>query len=175
MVVENLMRVIEGVAEVSTDQIMHRMVFRGFGDQEETMKSWLRQILEDGGNKFRMDFLHFVTALKSMPPGGFNDVHHISVAYQVNDPAVDEKLPIAHTCHFHLTLPNYSSIKVMKRKLETAVEETVLLLDQRSCRIHYPPYHAQIYPINTFNDCTDLFRPVIDKVGGLKFSLMTTQ
>jgi hypothetical protein len=124
MDVGGLISVIEGVRNVSVDQLMNRMVFVGYTDEGEATRARLRQVLEEGGNEFRMDFLNFVTGLKSLPAAGLNEVQHISVLKPVGQ---HDSLPHTHTCSWQLDLPEYTSIEIMKAKLEIAVKEIDLL------------------------------------------------
>jgi hypothetical protein len=126
--VEDLRLAIEGIREVSTIQLMTEMTFTGYTqDEEETMRDWLQRVLDEGGNEFRLDFLYFVTGLKSMPVGGFNSAKHIIVQNRATSLPVNS-LPVTHTCFSQIDLPTYDSVDVMKEKLERAVKETEILL-----------------------------------------------
>lgn len=126
MDVEDLRLTIEGAREVSTDQLMEGMEFQGFSDTEEVqVRSWLKQLLIEGGNQFRMNFLNFVTGWKSIPIGGFNSIRHIKIT-RFSDDKINH-LPISHTCFQELLLPVYPTIEIMKAKLELAVPEAQLV------------------------------------------------
>jgi hypothetical protein len=126
MEVEDLRSTIEGEYEVSTDQIMYEMVFQGFSrDEENRLRLWLQQLLHEGGNQFRVNFLTFVTGWKSIPIGGFHAGRSITVS-RIGDARIDY-LPQAHTCFMQIDLPAYPTYEIMKQKLELAVPETQLL------------------------------------------------
>jgi hypothetical protein len=126
--VEDLRLAIEGIRDVSTIQLMTEMTFTGYTqDEEETMSDWLQRVLDEGGNEFRLDFLYFVTGLKSMPVGGFNSAKHIIVQSRASSLSVNS-LPVTHTCFSQIDLPTYESVEILKEKLERAVKETEILL-----------------------------------------------
>jgi hypothetical protein len=128
MEVEDLQSTIEGEYDVSTDQIMQNMVFRGFsGDEEDRLRMWLQQLLHEGGNEFRVNFLTFVTGWKSLPIGGFHTGRSITVS-RIGDEWITH-LPKSYTCHLQMNLPAYPTIAILKEKLELAVGETQLLLE----------------------------------------------
>jgi hypothetical protein len=128
MDLDDVKRVIEGIQLVSTVDLMREMTILGFGeDTADTVRSWMMEVLEGGGNEFRLDFLRFVTGFKSIPTGGFTTAqhHHITIKHAV-DLTVDS-LPRSHTCFLTLDLPLYPSREILRSKLEIAVKETYLV------------------------------------------------
>jgi hypothetical protein len=127
MDLDDVKRVIEGIQLVSTGELMREMSILDFGEDTDKVRSWMMEVLEEGGNEFRSDFLRFVTGFKSMPTGGFTAAqhHHITIKNAV-DLTVDS-LPRSHTCFLTLDLPLYPSREILRSKLEIAVKETYLV------------------------------------------------
>ncbi|XP_025418550.1 E3 ubiquitin-protein ligase TRIP12 [Sipha flava] len=87
---------------------------------------FLFQILSEYDNQQQRDFLRFVTGAPRLPVGGFKSLSPaltiVRRIFEDNDNP-DDYLPSVMTCVNYLKLPDYSSIDIMRKKLQMAASE----------------------------------------------------
>eukprot|EP01062_Namystynia_karyoxenos_P051829 TRINITY_DN4092_c0_g2_i1.p1 TRINITY_DN4092_c0_g2~~TRINITY_DN4092_c0_g2_i1.p1 ORF type:complete len:756 (+),score=190.18 TRINITY_DN4092_c0_g2_i1:84-2270(+) len=76
------------------------------------------KVLEELSEEDRARLLHFSTGSSRLPPGGWERLHP-PWSLQVGGPT--EHLPTAHTCINQLVVPPYTSMDILREKLETAI------------------------------------------------------
>ncbi|KAM0341894.1 hypothetical protein ACHAPU_009830 [Fusarium lateritium] len=97
----------------------------GFNMDSKTVKNLL-QTMSGFDPSERRDFLQFTTGSPKLPIGGFKSLTPMFtvVCKPSEHPYTsDDYLPSVMTCVNYLKLPDYSTIKIMKKQLSTAVKE----------------------------------------------------
>ncbi|XP_050539667.1 E3 ubiquitin-protein ligase TRIP12 isoform X2 [Daktulosphaira vitifoliae] len=88
--------------------------------------SFLFKILSEYNHQQQRDFLRFVTGAPRLPVGGFKSLSPaltiVRRIFEDNDNP-DNYLPSVMTCVNYLKLPDYSSIDIMREKLQLAASE----------------------------------------------------
>ncbi|KAH9085410.1 hypothetical protein Ae201684P_005118 [Aphanomyces euteiches] len=92
----------------------------GYFSQDKRI-GWLWKALESFSPSERALFLRFVTSCQRAPILGFQSLHPPFCVQKISIRSDDEKLPSASTCFNTLKLPTYSSYKVLREKLLTAI------------------------------------------------------
>ncbi|KAL7066003.1 HECT domain-containing family protein, partial [Cryptosporidium serpentis] len=92
---------------------------------QSELKEQLFQVLETFTNEQMQELLRFVSGRSRLPQG--NDEWKFSVSYDNPDIIQDERLPIATTCGFRLSLPKYSSKKILRERLLYAIHNCVAI------------------------------------------------
>ncbi|RHY05706.1 hypothetical protein DYB37_012935, partial [Aphanomyces astaci] len=90
-------------------------------DMEVRLSCWLWKALESFSPSERGLFLRFVTSCQRAPVLGFHSLHPPFCVQKISIRNDDVKLPSAATCFNTLKLPTYSSYKVLREKLLTAI------------------------------------------------------
>ncbi|KAH7913854.1 hypothetical protein BJ138DRAFT_1177757 [Hygrophoropsis aurantiaca] len=88
----------------------------------------LLEIMSEFDISTRREYLQFITGSPKLPIGGFRGLNPpLTVVRKPHEPPLtaDDYLPSVMTCVNYLKLPEYSSKKVMKEKLLTAMREGV--------------------------------------------------
>ncbi|CAK4033971.1 related to ubiquitin- ligase Ufd4 [Lecanosticta acicola] len=86
----------------------------------------LLQTMSELSPQARRDFLQFVTGSPKLPIGGFKSLTPMfTVVCKPAEPpyASDDYLPSVMTCVNYLKMPDYSSLDVLKQKLNVAIKE----------------------------------------------------
>jgi len=81
------------------------------------------QIVERMTADQRKVLLFFWTSVKYLPVEGFRGLASRLYIYRSLEPG--DRLPSSHTCFFRLCFPAYSSIAVMKDRLEVITQEHI--------------------------------------------------
>ncbi|RHY70701.1 hypothetical protein DYB30_013128, partial [Aphanomyces astaci] len=90
-------------------------------DMEVRLSCWLWKALESFSPSERGLFLRFVTSCQRAPVLGFHSFPPPFCVQKISIRSDDVKLPSAATCFNTLKLPTYSSYKVLREKLLTAI------------------------------------------------------
>lgn len=97
----------------------------GFNMDSRTVRNLL-QTMSELNPQQRRDFLQFTTGSPKLPIGGFKSLTPMfTVVCKPSEPPYtsDDYLPSVMTCVNYLKLPDYTTIKSMKRQLFTAIKE----------------------------------------------------
>lgn len=74
----------------------------------------------------RRDFLQFITGSPKLPIGGFKSLTPMfTVVCKPSEPPLtsDDYLPSVMTCVNYLKMPDYSSMEILREKLDVAIRE----------------------------------------------------
>ncbi|KIJ20720.1 hypothetical protein PAXINDRAFT_165588 [Paxillus involutus ATCC 200175] len=99
----------------------------GFNGESRSIRD-LIEVMSEFDASTRRDFLQFITGSPKLPIGGFRGLNPpLTVVRKPHEAplAADDYLPSVMTCVNYLKLPEFSSKKVMKEKLRTAMKEGV--------------------------------------------------
>ncbi|KAF2171316.1 hypothetical protein M409DRAFT_18430 [Zasmidium cellare ATCC 36951] len=86
----------------------------------------LLQVMSELSPQNRRDFLQFVTGSPKLPIGGFKSLTPMfTVVCKPSEPPYtsDDYLPSVMTCVNYLKMPDYTSLEVLKQKLNVAIKE----------------------------------------------------
>jgi len=99
----------------------------GFNGESRSIRD-LIELMSEFDVTARRDFLQFITGSPKLPIGGFRGLNPpLTVVRKPHEVPLtaDDYLPSVMTCVNYLKLPEYSSKKVMREKLCTAMKEGV--------------------------------------------------
>ena len=102
-----------GESAISGPQVISVLKFAGF-PKKSSVPQWLKEILLASSEDHLRKFLVFVTGSPSLSSSSRDE---INVRYQSRSGA----LPVAHTCFFHLDIPDYRDKETLQSKLMYAV------------------------------------------------------
>ncbi|KAJ1613784.1 ubiquitin ligase [Cryptosporidium canis] len=92
------------------------------------LKEQLFQVLENFNNEQLQKLLRFVSGRSRLPQVNNNSSDwKFSINYDNPDTIQDNRLPIATTCGFRLSLPRYSSIEILRSRLLYAINNCVAI------------------------------------------------
>jgi hypothetical protein len=106
-----------GETLINAAQVISSLKFTGF-TKKSLIPQWLKEILLSSSEDHLRQFLVFVTGSPSMSTSSSGNKIEINVRCQPRSGA----LPIAHTCFYHLDIPDYSSKDILKSKLIYAIQ-----------------------------------------------------
>eukprot|EP00612_Vaucheria_litorea_P002698 CAMPEP_0171455590 /NCGR_PEP_ID=MMETSP0945-20130129/2423_1 /TAXON_ID=109269 /ORGANISM="Vaucheria litorea, Strain CCMP2940" /LENGTH=190 /DNA_ID=CAMNT_0011980859 /DNA_START=477 /DNA_END=1049 /DNA_ORIENTATION=- len=104
-----------GEAHISSAQVVSKLSWFGFPPASMIPK-WLPDLLNSFDEDALRRFLVFVCGSPSLPL----DLETVVVRCQPRSPA----LPVAHTCFFHLDVPDYASEAMLRKKFVQAISES---------------------------------------------------
>lgn len=120
---EVLQTMITGTQEYTAEEFRASTTFHNMA-AFEVQYTWLLEVIDEFTRAQRAKFLKFVTALETLPIGGFKSMaKKPEVEMLAADDNSDLKLPLAATCFSTLKLYLYSSKEILKNKLSLAIEE----------------------------------------------------
>ena len=117
---QELAMLINGQSDVDLQFLQNNTIYEsGYSANDEYIQCFW-DILAEEGVEFRQQFLSFVTGSKRIPVN-HNDLYKLHICKLPNGAS----LPVSHTCHRQLNLPQYSSREELKTKLLQAVQEGI--------------------------------------------------
>ncbi|KAJ3283722.1 hypothetical protein HDU79_008837, partial [Rhizoclosmatium sp. JEL0117] len=122
---QELELLIGGLAEVDMDDWMKNTDYRGYTENDETVKMFWRCVKE-WDNEKKANLLQFVTGTSRIPVNGFKDLQGSDGPrrFCIEKTGEIDSLPKSHTCFNRLDLPPYKSFEVLEKKLSMAIELT---------------------------------------------------
>ncbi|KAJ3003438.1 UNVERIFIED_CONTAM: NEDD4 E3 ubiquitin-protein ligase [Siphonaria sp. JEL0065] len=122
---QELELLIGGVAEVKMDDWMANTDYRGYTENDETVKMFWKTVSEWDNDK-KANLLQFVTGTSRIPVNGFKDLQGSDGPrrFCIEKTGEIDSLPKSHTCFNRLDLPPYKSQEVLEKKLTMAIEFT---------------------------------------------------
>ena len=122
---EELQRLLGGEFFLSDDEKLHtfleeNVLYKDFSEEDNSLKENFKKAMREFSPEERESVFEFWTALRSLPPGGVENLTH-QCTVQKSTVSVDH-LPLATTCHNVLSIPAYERAEVMKEKLKIAYE-----------------------------------------------------
>ncbi|KAH7648349.1 ubiquitin ligase with a HECT domain at the C-terminus [Cryptosporidium bovis] len=91
------------------------------------LKEQLFKVLETFNNEQLQKLLRFVSGRSRLPQVNNSSDWKFSINYDNPDTIQDNRLPIATTCGFRLSLPRYSSIEILRSRLLYAINNCVAI------------------------------------------------
>ena len=124
---EELEEWVSGKAEIDVEMLKRHTVYSGVDYMVEESKviDMFWKMLEEVSQAEKLEFIQFIWGQKRLPPTDEDFIRQkcrLLIKPDMNSKKQDDALPKADTCFFNLTLPNYSSIEVMKKKIFKAIE-----------------------------------------------------
>lgn len=105
---------------ISPSKVIELLQFTGF-NRKSKIPQWLKEIILEFDEIALRKFLVFVTGTPSLPTADDGIAqYHINVRGQYRSTA----LPIAHTCFFHLDIPDYKEKEMLLTKLLYAIDNS---------------------------------------------------
>jgi hypothetical protein len=122
---EELQRLLGGEFFLSDDEkletfLEENILYKDFSEEDNSLKEDFKKAMREFSSEERESVFEFWTALRSLPPGGVENLTH-QCTVQKSTVSVDH-LPLATTCYNVLSIPAYESAEVMKEKLKIAYE-----------------------------------------------------
>ncbi|KAJ3112147.1 NEDD4 E3 ubiquitin-protein ligase [Physocladia obscura] len=116
---------IGGLAEVDMDDWMKNTDYRGYTENDETVKMFWKMV-KDWDNEKKANLLQFVTGTSRIPVNGFKDLQGSDGPrrFCIERTGEIDSLPKSHTCFNRLDLPPYRTNEVLEKKLTMAIELT---------------------------------------------------
>ena len=106
-----------GDTAISGPQVNAALKYSGF-PKKSLVPQWLKEIILSFSEDHLRKFLVFVTGCPSLASTSSFGRVEINVRYQARSGA----LPVAHTCFFHLDIPDYKEKEVLQSKLLYAIQ-----------------------------------------------------
>lgn len=94
-----------------------------FVSSSKYLLSHAMQIVEGMSEEQQRVLLFFWTSVKYLPVDGFAGLASKLYIYKTADP--HDHLPTSHTCFYRICLPQYSSISIMRDRLQFITQEHV--------------------------------------------------
>ncbi|CAO3590031.1 unnamed protein product [Absidia cylindrospora] len=116
-----------GIAEIDVDDWEKNTVYRGYTEQDETIR-WFWKCVRSWDNEKKSRLLQFTTGTSRIPINGFKDLHGSDGPRQFTIEKSSDLgggLPQAHTCFNRIDMPIYRTYDVFVAKLSLAVEESL--------------------------------------------------
>lgn len=117
-----------GNVDVDVDLLRRVVEYEGYKDDDEVIR-FFWEVLREMSSDDRKKFLQFVWARNCLPTkeSAFEAPFKIQKDTGSRGGSIDAALPSASTCFFSLTLPEYSSKDILKRKLLFAIENVITM------------------------------------------------
>lgn len=111
-----------GESVVNAHQIVAALAFSGF-PRKSQLPQWLKELILSFSDDLLRKFLVFVTGSPSLPSSN-SSVGSSSSSMQINIRFLPRSgsLPVAHTCFFHLDIPDYRDKEILASKLLYAMQ-----------------------------------------------------
>ena len=113
---DQLERAVCGEPEISIEDLKKHTIYANWTEQHPVVKRFWK-VMEGLDNKDRSQFLRFTWGRSRLPHKDSWPRPFKLCARNYGD----DMLPLAHTCFFELELPQYSSEKIMRERLLTAI------------------------------------------------------
>ncbi|ETO23737.1 HECT domain and RCC1-like domain-containing protein, partial [Reticulomyxa filosa] len=126
---QELERLICGVPDVNIDLLRRHTIYDKDIDPDSDYIKWFWEILHSLSPENKRKFVRFTWAQERLPNDD-EEFARLRLRFLIkpvmkSGTNVDQLLPKAHTCFFHLELPKYSNKEVMKERLLLAITETL--------------------------------------------------
>eukprot|EP00937_MAST-01D_sp_MAST-1D-sp2_P000982 g982.t1 len=108
---------VAGRPGVDIEYLKKHTDYRGF-DASSSVIGWFWEAMESFSSEDRTMFIRFVWGRNRLPPPGQPWPQRFTID---RGPDGDTQLPEAHTCFFSIDLPRYTSARVMRDRLLTAI------------------------------------------------------
>jgi hypothetical protein len=108
--------IVSGIDIVDWNLLKRTTVYENGYTGDSPLINWFWSVFEDFDEVHKKKFLSFVTGYERFPVNGIR-----LKIMRVGDPT---KLPVAHTCFFLLSLPEYTEQRILREKLLIAIEHT---------------------------------------------------
>ncbi|XP_035268225.1 probable E3 ubiquitin-protein ligase HERC4 [Anguilla anguilla] len=115
---EELMALLSGNVDYVWEELEKNAIYKGYMPTDINIKNFWTVFFELSEEK-KKNFLSYTTASNRLPMGGLAKMK-ITIVNQ-NEPNPDYFYPVATTCNYHLFLPNYSSIDILRKKFVHAI------------------------------------------------------
>uniref|UniRef100_A0A7N0UHB3 HECT-type E3 ubiquitin transferase n=1 Tax=Kalanchoe fedtschenkoi TaxID=63787 RepID=A0A7N0UHB3_KALFE len=119
---EDLDLLLQGsAADISVEDWKAYTLYNGYKETDPQI-GWFWKVVEEMSAAQRRMLLFFWTSVKYLPPEGFRGLAshlHLSRVFS------EDRLPSSHTCFLRLSLPTYSSFKMMRAQLSIITQEHV--------------------------------------------------
>lgn len=112
-----LQSLVEGVQTISIDGLQRVTRYEGWTAHHRVVREFWEYVSSFDEDKKRK-LMEFVTASQRVPVGGMDGVQFV-LQHNGTD---DEHLPTSYTCYGILLLPAYSSARILRERLDTALE-----------------------------------------------------
>jgi len=126
---EELEEWVSGKNYIDVEMLKRHTVLSGvdYATEDSKVMGFFWQMLEEITQSEKQEFIQFIWGQKRLPPTDEDFVRQkcrllIKPDLATRPDKHDLAMPKADTCFFNLTLPNYSSLEVMKRKIFKAIE-----------------------------------------------------
>lgn len=125
---EELRDTICGSPEVDVDLLQSVVEYEGYNEDDAVIANFWKT-LREATNTERRNFLQYVWARSRLPlrASDFESPFKILRDSSNTGDRADQALPSASTCFFSLTLPEYSSIEVLKEKLMYSINNVTTM------------------------------------------------
>jgi hypothetical protein len=117
---EDLERAVCGRPDFDVNELKGSVRYEGLSPNDRRVQ-FLWQILADYSSHERALFMRFVSGRERLP----SDIRLKLMSSVVDDTEADNHLPGASTCFFWLSIPNYSTLEVMRQKLTYAIHHCI--------------------------------------------------
>jgi hypothetical protein len=111
-----LQRMVEGVRKIDPDELLSNFIFDPAVWKDSTTPQHFKQVVQSLSQKNLCRLLRLTTSLNALPVNG------LQVKVTVQRSTAVWYLPVGHTCHHVLDLPEYSTAQLLKNKLIIALE-----------------------------------------------------
>ncbi|ETO31864.1 HECT domain and RCC1-like domain-containing protein, partial [Reticulomyxa filosa] len=126
---EELERLICGVPQINVDLLRRHTVYDKAIEPNSDYIQWFWEILNELSPENKRKFIRFTWAQERLPNDD-EEFARLRLRFLIKPVVrttsnIDRLLPKAHTCFFHLELPQYSTKEIMKERLLLAITESL--------------------------------------------------
>jgi len=113
---QDLQQLLSGHQNMESQQLLTRLQFQGFAAESETPK-YLRNVIQKMGSEELSRFIYYITSQETLPITSAS--RPITVKLRPGD---DRTCPVASSCYWTLSIPEYSSEEALCSRLQEAME-----------------------------------------------------
>ncbi|ETO31097.1 HECT domain and RCC1-like domain-containing protein [Reticulomyxa filosa] len=126
---EELERLICGIPDINIDLLRRHTIYDKAIDPNSEYIEWFWKILHEFSPENKRKFIRFTWAQERLPNND-EEFTRLRLRFLIKPVIksvanIDQSLPKAHTCFFHLELPKYSTKEIMKERLLLAITESL--------------------------------------------------
>ena len=112
-----LEELVSGLKQLDWEAFKKNVKYSGYNKNSQTIKDLWNIMDNEWNEKQKIDFLYFITGIRTAPVGGLGQLN-ISIQKDKNS----DQIPTSHTCFNELNLPNYKNIDVLRKKINICLE-----------------------------------------------------
>jgi len=113
-----------GLPDIDVNDLKANTEYKGIPSSSQLIQ-WFWEVVDDMTQEEKANLVQFVTGTSKVPINGFKSLQGMNGTqrFQIHKASGKDRLPTAHTCFNQLDLPDYSSLKSMRKNILLAIRE----------------------------------------------------